>query len=176
MIQDTPGYKAISRFYGDKRAKRSQVLLIDHINQGIEILNRMDADPVVMEAYAVHPIFQADEDLKQNFYQSADLHPLVVLYAMEYRATANGFLSNKIKKGPGSWGVEELYAVHPLKLSPLAPVNLMLVADKVQNRKDFEIYHKGTHARSDELDYYFKLWLRALGIDEDKYKELIAGL
>lgn len=176
MIQDTPGYRAITRFYGDKRAKRSQVLLIDHINQGIEILNRMDADEVVMEAYAVHPIFQSNPDLKENFYQCADLHPLVVLYAMEYRSTANGFLSNQIEKGPGSWGAEEIYPKVPLRLSPLAPVNLMLVADKVQNRKDFLRYHKGTHDRSDELDFYFNMWLRALDISEEKYQELVEGL
>jgi len=52
----------------------------------------------------------------------------------------------------------------------------MLVADKVQNRKDFLAYHKGTHARSDELDYYFKLWLRRLDISEERYQELVEGL
>jgi hypothetical protein len=176
MIQEAPGYKKIVQFYGDKRTERSGVLLINHINEGIEILNRYGADEVVMEAYAVHPIFQADPDLRDNFFQCDDLHPLIVLYAMEYRNIANGFLSNQIEKGPDSWGRVGCYPKKPLKLSPLQPVNVMLVADKVQNRKDFLRYHKGTHDRSDELDFYFNLWLRALDISEEKYSELIEGL
>jgi hypothetical protein len=180
MIKDTKGYKLISEFYGDRRANRSGVLLIDHIDQGIEILRRHNSDKVVMEAYAVHPIFQADPDLEQNFSWCDDLHPLVVLYAMEYRNIANGFLSPKIQReqvggtsGNPRWGIK---AHQPIKLSPLAAVNEMLVADKVQNRKDFLLYHKDSHERSLELDYYFNLWLSALGVSESQYQELIKGL
>jgi len=108
MIHDTPGYQMIARHYGDKTTARSGVLLINHINEGIEILNRYGADPVVMEAYAVHPIFQNDADLKANFYQCADLHPLITLYAIEYRNIANQFLSDQIAKGPDAWGRESL--------------------------------------------------------------------
>lgn len=54
----------------------------------------------------------------------------VMLLGMEYRSTANNYLSFKS-------------ATEQIKLSPITDVNHMLVADKVQNRKDFEIYHKG---------------------------------
>lgn len=176
MIENTPGFKKITQFYGDKRTERSGVLLINHIHEGIEILRRYGSDEVVMEAYAVHPIFQNDADLSANFFQCDDLHPLITLYTMEYRNIANRFLSNQIEKGPDSWGKVGCYPKRPLKLSPLQPVNEMLIADKVQNRKDFMRYHKGTHARSDELDFYFNLWLRALDISEEKYEELTEGL
>lgn len=176
MIENTLGYKAIARHYSDRCAVRSGVFLIDHINQGLTILDRLDADDTVKEAYAVHPIFQADDDLKDHFQEAAFLDPMVVLYAMEYRNYANAFLSHVIEKGPDSWGKVGLYPKHSLRLSPLAPVNLMLVADKVQNRKDFELYHKGKHDRSDELDFYFKLWLQRLDISEVRYQELIEGL
>lgn len=176
MIYETVGYKAIAKYYGSHRAKRSGVLLIDHIHQGIEILKRIGADEVTMEAYAVHPIFQADGDLRANFYSCADLNPLVVLYAMEYRNIANAFLSNKVEKGPDSFGQTDVYAKHPIKLSPLAPVNQMLIADKIQNRKDFLRYHKDSHPRSDELDFYFKTWLAVLDVSEEQYLELIKDL
>jgi hypothetical protein len=180
MITETLGYQKIKRFYGDRRAERSQVLLIDHIDQGIEILRRYGSDEVVMEAYAVHPLFQANPDLERNFFECDDLHPLVVLYAMEYRNIANGFLSPKIVKeqvggtsGNPRW---DIYPAHMIKLSPLKAVNEMLVADKVQNRKDFLRYHKDTHANSLELDFYFKYWLNTLGISEARYLELSEGL
>lgn len=188
MIFETPGYKKIVQFYGDRRANRSGVLLIDHINQGIEILRRLGSDEVVMEAYAVHPIFQADDDPKVHFYQCDDLHPLITLYAMEYRNTANAFLSYKIiREDPARVWDDDLktyvrptgptiLAKHPIKLSPLQPVNEMLIADKVQNRKDFLRYHAATHDRSLELDFYFRYWLDALGISEAKYQELTEGL
>ena len=52
----------------------------------------------------------------------------------------------------------------------------MLIADKVQNRKDFLKYHYGTHKKSVELDIYFKNWLRALNVTEADYNFLIEGL
>lgn len=41
----------------------------------------------------------------------------------------------------------------------------MLIADKVQNYKDFRKHHLDTHARADELDFYFKTWLKELDVD-----------
>ena len=35
----------------------------------------------------------------------------------------------------------------------------MLLADKLQNRKDFRLYHLGKHERTKELDHYFDLWI-----------------
>lgn len=39
------------------------------------------------------------------------------------------------------------------------------------NYKDFELYHKGTHPRSQELDLYFRNWFFKLGVSDTKYQE-----
>lgn len=190
MIKRTAGYNAILDFYGERRAERSKVLLMDHIHQGIEILRRIGASELTMEAYAVHPLFQADIDLAENYPKAAFLKPEVVILAIEYRNVANRFLADKIvrEEAPARVWDDVLktyvhptvnYTIRPLHdiiLSPIESVNHMLIADKVQNRKDFLAYHFGTHARSDELDLYFKLWLECLGVSEEQYQTLIKDL
>lgn len=70
------------------------------------------------------------------------------------------------------------FCVHPLaqddaiEISALAEVNAMLIADKVQNRKDFEIHHAATHPNRAVLARYFRNGLRRLGVPEPRYAEL----
>lgn len=178
-IKDTTEYKLISRFYGDKVAKRSQVPLINHINEGLVVLNRISATEDSMRAFCLHPLFQADDDLKENWYMASFVEPHVLLLTMEYRNIANAFLSDKMDDIDISPSLSELgYAevATQVRLSPLFEVNEMLIADKVQNRKDFITYHKGTHARSKELDDYFSIWLKALDIPEATYESLCKAI
>lgn len=179
------GYERIVEFYGDRTAKRSGVPLINHINEGVAILNKLEAHPDVKEAFCIHPMVQADEDLKANYMDLINgtgrkaylpIRSNVIGLALEYRNVANNFLSDQIETGPNSWGREETYSKKPMRLSPLPGVNLMLVADKVQNKKDFVLYHQATHARSRELAYYFDLWLTVLNISPEHYQELIKDL
>jgi len=44
-------------------------------------------------------------------------------------------------------------------------VKYMLLADKLQNYKDFKRYHKGEHLRTEELDSYFNKWLDYLDVE-----------
>lgn len=160
-IKKTLEYKMISSFYGSRVANRSQVPLINHIDEGMVILSGISATEYSMRAYCIHPMIQNDEDLKQNYqniFNSCDAY--IVALAMEYRSVANEFLSQKI-------GTTDY-----IRTSPLFEVNDMLIADKVQNRKDFITYHRETHARSKELDQYFQLWLRALNVSEETYETL----
>lgn len=153
----------IEEFYGNRTAKRSGVPLINHINEGTSILKALDADPAAILAYRLHPIYQNDEDLYNNYQSLLNRPQLVVLYTMEYRNIANASLSDIVySNNYRDWCPLELR--RPIKISPLDEVNKMLIADKVQNWKDFKLYHLGKHERSDELDFYFRSWFRALGI------------
>lgn len=164
-IKDTIGYQLITDFYGDSCAKRSGVPLMNHINEGIIILERIGAGIAVQEAFATHPLFQNDDDLSNNFDLISNLSQKVVALSFEYRNIANSFLTKHMPKQENE-----------IMLSPIAEVNQMLIADKVQNRKDFLLYHFGTHQASDILDIYFKLWLSALNISEERYHNLVEGL
>lgn len=151
-IESCIEYKLISEFYGERRAERSQVLLMNHINEGIKILQRIYATTPAMLAFAIHPLLQSDGDLAMEYPKIArqvDVYALGL--AMEYRSVANEYLSHR-----------SINHISEIRLSPLKSVNDMLVADKVQNYKDFILYHHGTHPRSKELHQYFRNWLEKL--------------
>lgn len=156
----------IEEFYGNRTAKRSGVPLINHINEGTRILEAIGAHPTAIEAYRLHPIYQNDSDLEDNYRSLLNRPQLVVLYIMEYRNIANASLSNIVRKTYWVDNDPTLSLERPIKISPLEQVNDMLIADKVQNWKDFKQFHKGKHERSEELDLYFRSWFKALGISE----------
>lgn len=166
QIAKTPEYTMIRWFYGDARAKRSQVPLMNHINEGVQILRAIapSSDGMEQRAFCLHPILQHDANLSANVSQLArfNVSPEAVALAMEYRAVANAHLSHHTLPETG------------IRLSALDKVNLMLVADKVQNRKDFILYHRGKHPRSERLDAYFSEWLTALGVSNSEYRRLVA--
>ena len=52
----------------------------------------------------------------------------------------------------------------------------MLVADKVQNLKDFVLHHLGSHKRSDELYRYYHRWLQHLGVDALDHRRYLEAI
>ncbi|MDJ1482862.1 hypothetical protein QNI19_24650 [Cytophagaceae bacterium DM2B3-1] len=160
QIQETPEYQLIKTLYGDRKATRSQVPLLNHIDEGLQILVWEQAELTTQRAYCLHPVFQGDDSLLENYTNVSldNLDNRTILLAMEYRNIANQYLSTRI-----------ITQLEEIRLSPLKEVNQMLVADKIQNRKDFECYHQHSHIRSKELTIYFANWLRRLGISEEKY-------
>jgi len=162
-------YNQIKRYYGDKSTKRFDVPLINHIDEGLTILNIIGASKYAKAAYCIHPMTQGDESLSEWFYgenwlenmYECDHNGQVIALALEYRSVANECLSDR-----------DIVSAEQIRLSPLKEVNDMLIADKIQNRKDFETYHKYTHDRSNELDRYFKMWLERLSITEERYQEI----
>ncbi len=160
-----PEYNLIVAYYGEQRAARSGVLLMNHIDEGLCLLQAIDAKASAQRAYCLHPLLQSDEALLENFLKLEKLDNEVIILAMEYRSVANEYLSLRIISDIGE-----------IRLSPIKEVNDMLIADKVQNRKDFELYHLGHHPRSQELSHYFNNWLERLGVSEQEYQRLIGLL
>ena len=157
-----PEYTLMGNIYGSEKSKRSGVYLMNHIDEGLYILEKLKASKIAKAAYVIHPLLQSDESLVDNFYLLEKINPLVILLATEYRSVANEYLSNR-----------EISTVEDIRLSPLKEVNQMLIADKIQNNKDFELYHKDIHPRSNELSKYFRNWLNRLEVSDDFYKECV---
>lgn len=150
----TPEYAIIKDFYGEQTAIRSGVKLIRHIDEGLAILDDIKAREVAKRAYCLHPLLQADDTLAANYAKRAlyKCNPYAIVVAMEYRRVANGYLSPR-----------HVDKMEEIDVGPLKEVSEMLIADKVQNYKDFHKYHT-KHPRFSELDYYFKMWFVKLGL------------
>lgn len=144
-------YQIIREYYGDKRAERSRVPYIVHIDEAMKILDSIGASEYTKRAYCIHPMLQSNEGLVENIGIVKELDPMVVALVMEYRKTAMGYLSRR-----------KITSLDEIELSPLYEVNQMIYADKVQNKKDFLQYHHGKHPKSEELLEYFNNWLEKL--------------
>lgn len=146
----------ISEFYGNRKTTRSGAFLMNHIHEGLWVLKQIGATENAMKAYCLHPLFQSDSDLKTTFetYDLSLFSSKVVAPALECRSVANEYLSKR-----------KISSVEDIRLSPLKDVNDMLIADKVQNYKDFLKYHSKTHPRAKELDQYFRNWFLKFKID-----------
>lgn len=158
-------FKAISDFYGNRKAKRSNIPYINHIIEGLIVLEYINASDLAKRAYCLHPFFQTDEDLKDLFinnkfdiFKKYQVPVDAIILAMEYRSTANSFLSDKQKED--------------YRPSPLNDVRDMLIADKIQNFKDFQANIHLYEEKREVLTNYFKSWLDILDINQDKYEEL----
>lgn len=160
---------AVQEYYGDKAAERTQVPYINHIYEGLAILDQIGASLNAKEAYCLHPIYQVEKkplehEIVKKYGDKFDPHSVEL--ALEYRKRANAYLCKRHYQS----------ADDVVTLSDMPEVNDMLIADKVQNRKDFEVHYesqsdKETFDRSDRLSQYFKNWLAALGVPEEQYQQ-----
>ncbi|BBI90576.1 hypothetical protein HYO65_gp184 [Tenacibaculum phage PTm1] len=170
-ISDSPYIKIIMEAYGDKRTKRTNVPYMNHIFEGMQVINHFKNKYTFYElktalfAYILHPIFQAfDNNHKQvvdkyiNFLKSD-----VIFNSVSYGHEANSYLRYHYQDGKDlTFNKYE---------NPI--VGLALIADKIQNFKDLELwYGNSTHEHYDDLEAYFNVWLQNLGISEYDYKKL----
>jgi hypothetical protein len=154
---DTLEYKIVEKFYGDGVAKRTGLWFMNHIDEGMIILNRLNKTDASKAGFCLHPLTQDDPNLKANFeYLVETVSSYNLGLSLEYRNIANAYLSRR-----------EIKSISEISLSPLQEVNDMLIADKIQNYKDFLLYHKDTHPRAKELDNYFNNWLDKLDCREE---------
>jgi len=151
---------AIRQFYRTRRSKRSGVPLMNHIIEGLLVLDEIGASDLAKRAYCLHPLVQDDATLEVNFEWLREFDPRVVALAMEYRSVANDYLSQT-----------PFRRVEEIRLSPLEEVNDMLRADKVQNYKDFLRHHLGSHPRSERINEYFQQWLDRLRILPSRFQD-----
>lgn len=156
-FQKNQEYIDICEYYDNLHAKRSGVHYMNHIDEGLAILHLFNCTEYAKLAYCLHPVYQDDVSLKNVNNTSYDNR--VIMNVMEYRNVANAYLSSR-----------SIDTLDEIKLSPLKDVNDMLIADKIQNYKDFELYHYGKHKRYKELDQYFKNWLEKLDITLHMYE------
>lgn len=163
-------YHLIKDHYGDRVAERSGVPLMQHIDEGLLILNYLGAADYIKGAFCLHPLIQNPNDYIQNIDALATNDRVGISAfqsALAYRKHANAYLC---KPETDDWTQTEIAAfVGPL----LEDVRFMLIADKVQNKKDFMLYHHGSHARSDQLLRYFDQWMEYLDFDYEVGKEII---
>lgn len=164
----------ITDYYGDTRTARSKVPLMNHIVEGCSIIatlahaqyvDKAPADLVrktyyLMAAFCLHPILQ-NEDSDYCFKYQQDLG--VVDTAMDYATVANHYLCTPETDHIRT--VAELEK-HIQKLNSTGAVRLevmiLLYADKIQNQKDFKVFHEDTHPRAAQLTAYFSLWIQYL--------------
>jgi hypothetical protein len=165
-------YNLIKGFYGKRCAERSGLPLIQHIDEGLKILDWLGAADYIKGAFCLHPMLQADADYKANI-ESLCAHAYLtagsaaLTTAIEYRQRANAYLC---KPSTDDWTQEDIHnAVGVL----FEDMRFMLTADKVQNKKDFMLYHHGQHARSDQLLRYFDQWMEYLNFDYEVGKGII---
>ena len=164
--------EAISEFYGDQKAERSGVPYMNHIHEGLEIMRyRKSIGFTVthesMEAFALHPIMQADNGLANgiDYLSRYEFSTKVLLLVMEYRKSANSYLTkpdaNRNMSSPS-----DIYVINN-------EVREMLVADKIQNYKDFVKYFDTKDSRYMYLFDYFQNWMMYLNVTNYDYNFLI---
>lgn len=165
-MERTFEYTAVQEYYAGKVAARSKVYKIHHVTEGVFILNKIGASIPAKRAFCLHPMTQGHKELKDNFaYLSSNADPVAMMLALEYRNIANQYLSYR-----------DIDAIWDIELSPIPEVNQMLIADKVQNYKDFTLYHAKTHPKAERLDRYFNNWLERLGVPTVQYMALAASI
>jgi len=167
-------YQMVKHFYADQTAKRSKIPLINHIDEGMKLLEYFNADDYTIAAYAVHPLVQ-DNEIRQKQIDNgivATIDPTVLKLAYDYSTIANDYLCRNNTDNYDYRTIMNIIAGH-INHGCDSRALIMLKADKAQNRKDFEIAHLGTHPRSDQLHEYFKKWLNVLGISEYEYTNIL---
>jgi GNAT superfamily N-acetyltransferase len=176
-----PEYRLALQFYGDHCAARTGLHFMNHVDEGLFVLRSSavkGCSEAAMRAYVLHPLVQGDEECASFLRRLSDkgnpadpvhsIDPLVIALAIEYRSFANGYLSPNHAdyfEGHRSGG-------DGVRLSPCKDVNDMLIADKVQNRKDFDLMHAQSHPKAALLSSYFDAWLHKLGVSKAKYDEI----
>lgn len=149
-------YKVIQEVYGERKANRSQVPYMNHIDEGMAIIDHFteESDDIAKRAFCLHPIYQVDEfmNIAQQKGLLRNLSKTTKFFASDYGFIANRYLAK-----------HKLQTDHRfISYGKSQTLKRMLIADKVQNYKDFVKYHYNSHPNSEHLNNYFISWFYGL--------------
>jgi hypothetical protein len=155
LLTQSAEYKWVTEVYAKQFAKRSGLSYANHVMEGAVILRGRGASDDIIKAFLIHPYYQDGAVFKTPL-TATKFSPEAVALAVEYRWVANNSTSR-------------VYAeTGRITLAECDAVNEMLIADKVQNRKDF-LARNQTHPNFVLLNNYFNAWLLALKIGDAEY-------
>lgn len=157
IIPESDAYRVIEHYYDNKKAKRSGIYYMNHIDEGLALFSAWFSENSIKDAYCLHPIYQDNIDAvtKLSFMSDAYSKEITKL-AHDYAIAANSYLPKK--------GSPQDVPTLNYKLKT------MLIADKIQNRKDFELYNQN-HPNYKDLALYFRRWFDILDISEKEYEK-----
>ena len=163
-IEQTREWEIARRVLEPVHARRTGISHFQHVREGVRILQTLSAPLISQQAFTLHPLIQKTDDFVNNLALLEGCDARAVALAVEYRWVANQGVRQRVREN--GWQIT---------LSSFPAVNQMLLADKVQNRKDFLLHFPPSHPDFDELVRYFGCWMEALGVSEERYRELAAS-
>ncbi len=151
-------YRLIRKYYGDKKTKRSNVPYMNHIREGIVVLHELNKKwsktiniftESLFACYCLHPIYQniANGCKETEKFKLIFMNEEFTPNGEEYAKYANAYLSTRV--------IDDL---DDIEYPRTVEVVLSLFADKIQNYKDFMLYHQYTHKGRRRLFNYFQNW------------------
>ena len=165
MNELTKCFNLIKGHYKNNTTERSGIFLMNHITEGLKVLDYLKADITTKAAFCLHPLMQSDLDFYKyitNLKKYRNISQKTQALTLEYRRAANSYLCTPYTDNYDFNDIDNNVKI------VLEETKLMLIADKVQNYKDFLLYHYGIHERSNQLNQYFINWLSYLGIDNSE--------
>lgn len=157
---ETREYKIIEDYYKDKYHSNG-VSFMKHIDEGLAIMKWMGTSESAKKSFCLHPIYQSEKSIKDFGIKDLSDNKLkldsnIITNVLEFRRIDNLYTNDMRISSPGD-----------IKISTLDEVNQMLIADKIQNRKEFENYYDG----NEDFSMYLINWFRKLDINENMYRD-----
>lgn len=154
-VNESKAYRIIETYYGNTQARRSGLYYMNHIDEGLALFSKWFSEDIIRDAYCLHPIYQDGNESGFSYMSDTHSHKVLEL-TRDYAIIANSYLPQKGK-------IEDIPRLD-YKLRAL------LSADKIQNRKDFELYNQN-HPNYKDLALYFRNWFDTLEITEEEYEK-----
>ena len=161
-------YSVIDNFYKGMSTSKG-VPYINHINEGINHLENMKVDDDVINAFILHPFVQCvnlkgtykdclltEKELEKHI-NIFEIEPEIAFELLLYRKYANSYLC---RETTDNFSIHDAYRYLNNLINYQTTVK-MLIADKLQNFKDFLLYRQD-HPRKEFLNQYFTIWLNIL--------------